>query len=427
VHPNTILQAVRKVPPGHYVSFSQGVLEMHRYYSPESVKRTGDMSDNLETLDELFTRAVEKRLMSERPLGAFLSGGVDSSLVVQKMTQILDYPVKTFSVSFDEERYDESKHAILVSDTLQTEHHDIRFSSSAAMQIMQAMPTFYDEPFADSSALPTYFLSEFASQEVVVALSGDGGDEAFGGYQRYQLLEKGKVFAPLGKVLGILDPILPAGNLFLPSVVQRLMHRLDGVRTSNDLYQVFMTLASRRTLESVFPRLNLKEVEDIFKNKLQKRSGDSLYRANLYDLENYLPDDLMYKVDIASMAHSLEVRSPFLDHEVVEFGLSLPASQRATRRETKILLKTYARERLPLSVIDRPKKGFGIPRRSWLKNEFQPLVRDVFSSSDSLVLGWANADALRAIYGRFLHDGSYDGLIWSVLQFELWARHWLRK
>jgi len=244
---------------------------------------------------------------------------------------------------------------------------------------------------------------------------------------RGQLLERGKSFAPLGRVLEAINHLIPNTNIFVPSVVQRMIHRLDGVRSSDDLYQVFMTLANRRSLEAVFPSLGFKQVEDAFRTKLRKRDGDSLIRANLYDLENYLPDDLLYKVDIASMAHSLEVRSPFLDHRVVEFGLSLPNSQRATRTETKILLKAYARQRLPLSVVDRPKKGFGIPRRAWLKGAFQPIVSDVFSSSDSLILAWADAGSLRDLYRRFLSDGSYDGLIWAILQFELWARHWLRK
>jgi asparagine synthase (glutamine-hydrolysing) len=288
---------------------------------------------------------------------------------------------------------------------------------------------FYDEPFGDSSSIPTFLLSKIASQSVTVALSGDGGDEAFGGYQRYVLYKKFarySYFLYLARALRD-KKIIP--NQFFASKVTRGMDSVPDEYSKAGMYEAMMTIIGTTTRESLF-RSEFKNsskvphLEFFGKMNFSRNISDSL-SVNIHDINSYLPDDLMYKVDIASMAHSLEVRSPFLDSDVVEFGLSLPEKQRV-RKFGKILLRKLALEYLPSDLINRPKMGFGIPRKEWLSGVLSPLVNDVVFDRTSLIYNWLDFESVNNLFSEHKARNNLDGAVWTILILELWAREWLK-
>jgi asparagine synthase (glutamine-hydrolysing) len=424
-NPESIFKGVFRLPPGQYLMFKSQEVALSHYWALNINPNEDSLEENEKRFDFLFTNAISKRLTGERTIGAFLSGGIDSSLVVAYLSRILADPVETFSVSFDETKFDESRYAKSVANLYKTNHHELILSDSNVLPYFLEMFNYYDEPFADSSSLATFALCKFASDNIVISLSGDGGDEGFGGYDRYRIFEGRSNFISLAYHLKSIDNEIPSISRMLPSRYRRAIRNLPLDRNNFSLYNSLMQLSASsvrsrllgETLSEI-PSVSL-ELQAVYKN------ASRYLQANLSDVQHYLPDDLLYKVDIASMASSLEVRSPFLDHELFEFGISLPMSQRIGKTG-KVLLHSVAGKLLPQDVVFRKKMGFGIPRVQWLKGSLSPLVRESLLSRESLISGILNHDELVSIYKDFESGGSNDALVWNLLSLEMWARNWLK-
>ena len=427
-NPKTIINDVSKLPPATHLKWSGGVIEISNFWIPKIEKNVNSLEENIDHAKALIDNAIKKRLVSERPLGAFLSGGIDSSIIVAMMTHHVEN-LKTFSVGFHESDYDESRFANVVAQKYRTNHTQIYLNQTELVDTLFESIKYYDEPFADSSSLATFYLSKIAAQQVTVALSGDGGDEAFGGYQRYVLYKRFARFSPLLFLAQSFrsNGILP--DFLFPKRVLRGLNSIPGQHSRVGMYEAMMTLIGSINREALF-KPDFKKFHTVphldFLARMQdyKSLPDSL-SANLQDIHSYLPDDLMYKVDIASMAHSLEVRSPFLDTDVVEFGLSLPEAQRVGKFG-KILLRKLALEYLPSDLVDRPKMGFGIPRNEWLRTSFAPLVDNIILDRKSYIYNWLDFNSVNNLLLEYKSRNNLDGVIWSILILELWSREWLK-
>lgn len=427
-NPKTIINDVFKLPPATHLKWSGGIIEISNFWIPKIENNVNSLEENIDHAKALIEKAIKKRLVSERPLGAFLSGGIDSSLIVAMMTPHVEN-LKTFSVGFHESEYDESRFANVVAQKYRTNHTQIYLNQTELVDTLFESIKYYDEPFADSSSLATFYLSKIAAQQVTVALSGDGGDEAFGGYQRYVLYKSFAHFSPLlflaqsFRSKGILPDFL------FPKRVLRGLNSIPGHYSRAGMYEAMMTLIGSinrdALLKTEFKKSNIIPHLDFLARMQDYKSLPDSLSANLQDIHSYLPDDLMYKVDIASMAHSLEVRSPFLDTDVVEFGLSLPEAQRVGKFG-KILLRKLALEYLPSDLIDRPKMGFGIPRNQWLRTSFAPLVDEVILDRKSYIYNWLDFNSVNNVLTEHKASNNLDGVIWSILILELWAREWLK-
>ena len=428
-NPHSIFNTVSKLAPGSYLKFQAGKISITRYWEPLVLQNQNSLKENLDIFDELFEDSVAKRLISERPMGAFLSGGIDSSLVVAYMTKLLSEPVRTFSIGFPDNKFDETTHANEVARKYNTIHKTLRVQDSDVSSLFDASFLAYDEPFADSSSLATYAVSHLAASEIVVALSGDGGDEAFGGYDRYRYLNLyNRIKFPLS-LASTVRKNAPRVTNILPKKLNAILNKLPGKHDEGLFYLSMMSTAHRDNISRLFLDKNShypKNLHDFLMSKfLSQNSHDRYMKGNVYDLGTYLPDDLLYKVDIASMANSLEVRSPFLDHKIIEFGLSLKKNQRIGVKG-KMLLRTFAQDYLPAPVINRPKMGFGIPRERWLKSVLKNKVDDAILSGDSLMYSWLNQKETKIIYRNFLNGQKLDGVIWNLLAIETWARNWIK-
>jgi len=433
--PHSIYHGFQKLMPGHRL-----VIDAHKPLSakPQPYWRLtprpfdGQYDDAKERLGELLTAAVQKRLIADVPLGAFLSGGTDSSIIVALMRELGVSPLRTFSIGFPDARYDETAYARRVAKHFGTEHHE-HIVTPQAREVLDTLAWHYDEPFADSSAIPTYYVSRWTRQSVTVALTGDAGDECFAGYDRYMAT---RLAARLDWVPRPLRRILAAAATCLPHSHPRTLF--------NRLYRFATTLAkppAARYLAwvNVFTPDSLASgYSDAFRSAIDFaepiRWFESLYhapadsepdRAIQADLASYLPYDLLTKVDTASMACSLECRSPFLDHELVGFARSLPLTWRLGRHGGKHILKDWARPRLPAGILDRPKMGFGVPIGVWFRNELRDLLRDRLLAGDSLSRRIFRPTWLEALLNDHLSGrANMEHPLWALLMLELWHLRW---
>jgi len=330
--------------------------------------------------------------------------------------------VNTYSIGFSEKRFDESIFAREVSKALGTVHHE-RVVKADPFLIIEKISKVLDQPFADSSIIPTFLLSEFAREEVVVALSGDGGDEGFAGYERYRA---GKLLDSVNPLL-VINPLrlVPVNRVANPRLRKLVKHSRSQSLSSR--YSGFQSLFQPSDLHSILsPDLLNLSTNDVFINEWQSiPSRDKIRKMQQMDLISYLPGNLMYKVDMASMANSLEVRSPFLDYRVVEFGLSLPARYKVGGGENKHILREIARDLVPARIIDRPKMGFGIPRASWLREDLKSLVQEVLTDDRSRSRGWYQFNRVEEILRRHNQGQELDSLIWPMFMLELWTKTWI--
>ncbi|HVX63783.1 MAG TPA: asparagine synthase (glutamine-hydrolyzing) [Pirellulales bacterium] len=436
-HPNTIFRGIHKLPPGHYAVYRDRRLQVSSYWKPDfSQEIERPAAEYKAELRSTLTAAVEKRLQSDVPLGAFLSGGVDSSIVVGLMAQLMREPVRTFSIGFPVAEYDETSYARQVSERLGTIHQEFRVEPDG-VEILPKLVWYYDEPFADSSAIPTYYVSKMTRQQVTVALTGDGGDELFAGYPRYRAVEIGGWFDRLPRGLmklaaGEFWQRLPSGQRQKSYV--RKFKRLVGAlgRPAERRYLDWISIfneARRAELydEEFIARLPESDPFDFLAAAFARSRGrDPITAASLADLTTYLPCDLMTKVDIASMANSLECRQPFLDHHVVELAAAMPRRLKYRFGRGKRILTEVFSDLLPLSVRRRPKMGFGVPLGHWFRHELRDFAQDVLLDSRALGRGFFRPQAVRNMVedhqaGRY--DHSYR--LWALLVFELWQREWV--
>jgi asparagine synthase (glutamine-hydrolysing) len=422
--PQTIFKNCFKIEPGSYIEFTHGKQNEVKYWEPIFEANTENLETNLLELDFLLNQSVAKRVSSERSMGAFLSGGIDSSLIVHYLNQNTEEPVETFSVGFDDPKFDESVHSLAVAELLETNHHVLQLSENSVKNEFLSLYDKFDEPFADSSALATAMLSEFASEKIVVALSGDGGDEAFGGYDRYRALN---IYVELSSLFYGAKFLIDKLHLgpFIPGRLNRLFTSLPEEKSSSEFYRKLMTIFSYENLDDIAKNnYALHKSKNWFSNTYSSQQFDDYLAGNIYDFKTYLPDDLLFKVDMASMAHSLEVRSPFLDRHIVEFGLGLPKNQRLGLQAKKIL-RLLALQHLPKEIINRKKMGFAIPRRKWLVGSLSIFADEVFANPDSIMYSWLKYKETNDLYQRFKEGENLDGAIWAIISFEMWARKWL--
>jgi asparagine synthase (glutamine-hydrolysing) len=426
----SIFRGIRKLRPGHLLRLRDGRIELEQYWQLP-VERTfkGTEEDALGELRRILGEAVRSHMIADVPLGAFLSGGIDSSLVVALMAHASDRPVKTFSIGFDEPAFDELPHARRVARHLETEHHESVVRPDA-LGILDRVVWHFDEPFADSSAIPTWYVSEMARRHVTVVLSGDGGDELFGGYTRYLPHPRVESF----------DRLAPGVGRAMAAAAWRAIPH--GVRGKNFLRHVardargryvdsvtFFHADERQALLSGDLRGGLAEwdSERYFAQPFA-RFAHLAEKAQLmaFDFETYLPEDCLVKVDRMSMAHSIESRVPLLDHLVVEFAASLPVSMKMPGGRLKHLLKELAFSFVPREILDRPKQGFGVPIAHWFRGELRDAFGDILGSPLTRQRGYFDDAFISRILSEHL-DGKRDhsGRLWQLLVFELWHRQYM--
>lgn len=434
-HPWTIFKGIRKLPPGHWLILRDGVESIEQYWSPPSRPTfSGTFLEACIEFRRIFTLAVRRRLVADVPLGAFLSGGIDSTVVVGVMNELCPRPVKTFTIGFDEAAFDETNYARAVARRFGTDHHELIVRPDA-LEVLPTLAHHFDEPFADSSAIPTYYVSRLTRQHVTVALTGDGGDEAFGGYRRYRV---GKFLAlldrlPAGRsIAGLAGQLLPSGDRTTSR--GRLKRLLQTVRDPiAEAYFAQMTQFAPETLNGLLSAewkksVNLDQPREWFASLFQG-TGDSpdLAAACMStDLRSYLPCDILTKVDIASMAVSLECRSPFLDRDVVDFACSLPTAWRLRGLfGHKHLLKHAMSDLLPTQVLNRKKAGFAVPLPAWFRGPLQPMLRDTLLDSTARSRGYFQASAVEKLIAEHTSgQRNHSGPLWALLMLEMWQREW---
>ena len=421
--PRSAITGVKQLPPASILKIENGQSKLEQYWNPSDVpEATISFKDAKDEITRLLRESVKTRLVSERPIGAFLSGGIDSTIVTALMQEESESAVHTYSIGFSDTKFDESRFAKEVAKAIGTIHHE-RIVEADPLLIVETLSKVLDQPFADSSMIPTFLLSKFAREEVVVALSGDGGDEGFAGYERYRA---GRFLDSINLLLAV-NPLklFPAQRVTNPRFRKLIRH--SSFQTLPRRYSGFQSLFQSSDLNSILsPDLLTKSQDDDFPNLWKSiTTQDRIRRMQEMDIKTYLPGDLMYKVDMASMANSLEVRSPFLDYRVIEFGLSLPAKYKVGGGENKHILREIARDLVPSKLIDRPKMGFGIPRARWLREDLKGPVQEILLSERSRSRGWYQFDKVEEILRRHNQGIELDSLIWPMFMLELWAKTWI--
>jgi asparagine synthase (glutamine-hydrolysing) len=422
----TGLRGVQRLPPGSLLVAEGASERIERYWEPALSQQTLPDDVWLERVRAEVTAAVRKRLASDVPLGALLSGGIDSAVVVALMAQASPDPVRTFTVGFADERYDERPYAHAVAQRYGTRHEEIVVEPDAAATLPRLAAAF-DEPLGDEAALPLFLICEAARREVTVALVGDGGDESFAGYERYAAMGLAdRVPAPAASVGARVLRALPAGRRERRSPVFRAARFLEAAAAPRaerygGLMQVF-TLAQRAELWTDDARAEIGVLTSPG-FLLGPAPAPGIAGLQLVDLATYLPGDLLPKSDIASMAHSLELRSPLLDHRVVELGLSLPDSLKFRGREGKVALRRAFADELPPPVANRGKTGFAVPLGHWFRGELRPLARELLLGGDARSRGWFRAGALERLLDEHASERADHGhRLWTLVMLELWQR-----
>ena len=419
--PRTIFAGVHKLPPGHLLEWTrEGGVRIERYWSPSVAENTRITEQ--EAIDEtrrLLDESVRIHLLSEVPLGAFLSGGIDSSGVVATMARMSDRAVRTFSIGFAEREFDESRHAAEVAGVLGTEHTQLVVRPDAEL-LFEQVARALDEPFGDPSALPTFLVSYLARRDVTVALSGDGGDELFGGYTRYFELNGARSLPPLAR------SVLRNVALRLPHATYGRNRLLSLGRTMRGRYAGTVALPLREA-EGGLLREDVAMRAVPFDETLDRwftndSARDFMTQLMIVDVQSYLPGDILTKVDRMSMAHSLEARVPLLDHEIAEFALSLPPSLKFRDGVGKWVLRRALGDRVPDEVFRRPKQGFDVPLRDWFRG---PLAHrlDALADRSSAVYDFVEPRAVeRVVQEHRVGRRDHARTIWRLVMFDQWSR-----
>lgn len=442
--PDSIFVRINKLPPGHVLEYVDGEVAIHRYwaipYKPAEEDAATIITANMkqeytEGIRERLQESVRRRLISDVPLGAFLSGGIDSSAIVALMTKVSNAPVKTFSIGFPGAGYyDERKYARRIAKLFQTEHHEFEVEPNA-LEILPQLVKYFDEPFADSSAIPTYYLSKLARQHVTVCLSGTGGDELFAGYRRYlveTLFQRYQRYPKSIQSLAMqLAKLLPVSRASALKEYFLLLKRFLACQDTSPMLRhiSMMTCFSDEMKRELCSETLMREwtpENPIAKQYKKTDTLDDLTRTLSADFYTYLPEDLLVKEDRMTMAASLEGRVPFLDVEFMEYVASIPSSLKAHNLTTKYIFKEAMRPLLPSAIIDRRKHGFGVPVGEWFKKELKTYATEVFQDSRTQQRGFFNSG-----YVMSLLDKHQEGLqdfspqLWTLLMFELWCREYL--
>lgn len=431
--PRTFYAGIRSVPPGHVLTFAPGARpELHEYWAPRAGGAGGGEALDLpmdvaaKEVRARLTEAVGRRLVADVPLGAFLSGGVDSSAVVGIMSELASGPVRTFTIGFeDDDGFDERPYARMVAERFGTDHTEFVVKPDA-VDLVERLVWHHDQPFGDSSAVPTYLLSELTRGHVTVALSGDGGDELFGGYERFAaalLLDRGRRLPPLlRRSVANGSARLPTGLLGgRGASARRFLAQADAeVVEAFRSWVGFVPDSWRDRLTGSADGWAVEDYRRIWKGT---DGSDLLDRLLLLTMRTYLLDDLLPKADRMSMAHALEVRSPFLDHHLAEFALRLPRATRIRGMAGKLVLKEAVADLLPPAVVGRRKRGFGVPLDRWFRTDLRPYLRATLGAPSASVRAHLDGTALDALLAE--HDtgrANHRDAIWALLTLEVFLR-----
>lgn len=434
-HPGTIWKGVKKLPPGHFAVFQDGKVTVERYWQFDpSIEVPIDSIDASEQLKDLLTESVRLRMQSDVPLGSFLSGGIDSSLITAIAQSLSDDPIRTFSIGFPVADFDETRYAAEVAKHLGTEHTRFEVQPDS-VDIIEQLVWNYDEPFGDSSAVPTWYLSELTRREVTVALSGDGGDELFAGYERYQALWLSRRLQRLFPVhripgMGLVQrlpdsskqrSIIRRGKRFLEALGQP-----DARRYLNWLQIFPESMRAALYTDEFVASLPESDPFEFLDSVWQRSAGrDVVTKASMADVFSYLPCDLCTKVDVASMAHGLEVRQPLLDHRIVEFAGRLPVDHKFRGKRGKLILQKAFGDMIPASIFTRKKMGFGVPIGGWFRNELKPMVHDTLLADDARIAPFFRLDQVaQLVRSHESNEHNHAYRLWNLLILEKWLRRW---
>jgi asparagine synthase (glutamine-hydrolysing) len=434
--PMSIFAGVQKLPPAHTLVLEGGRAEVDRYWRLDYSQKlqVGDPRELLEPIRDHVRRATRRRLISDVPLGAFLSGGIDSSAVVAAMAEASAGPVKTFSIGFDNGAFNELPHARRIARLFGTDHHEFVIRPDA-ISIVPKLVRHYGEPFADSSAIPSFYLAELTRRQVTVALNGDGGDESFGGYTRYVANRWASRLDRLPGTLrrGAAASMRQRGGGELASLGNKARRLMTGLALEPPArygrYVSWCDDALRAQLyaSEFASQVSGSAAADVIAVPWRQASGaDVVDRMLEVDVSTYLPGDLIPKIDIATMAHGLEARSPLLDHELMEFAAAIPAGLKVRGQEKKWIFREALRGWLPNEILDRPKQGFSVPIGDWFRRELRDLAHEVLLDPHSLSRGYFRPEALRSMLDRHARGADQETKpIWALFMLELWHREFV--
>lgn len=434
--PRSIYEGIHKLPPGGMVTLptgkglSPGAMQAESYWSLSAAmagkKFAGSPEDAVGELEHLLSRAVRLQMISDVPLGCFLSGGIDSSVVTALMQAQSTQPVRTFAIGFGEETFNEARHAALVAQHLGTDHTELIVTASDALELVPRIPEIWDEPFADSSQIPTALVSALARRKVTVCLSGDGGDELFGGYNHYALSQslekvpaKSLVAALLRAAPLSLIARLCAAMPGLGTITERRLRNVEQVLgTRGRLERYLMMMAQWKDTAHFVPGSSINPAQA---SGFRPPPGiDDLNAISAMDTMTYLPDDILVKVDRAAMASSLETRVPLLDHRVVEFAFSLPASYKLRDGRTKWPLRQVLAKHVPQELTDRPKQGFAVPIGTWLRGPLRDWALDLLAPA-AVERSGLNPKPVTALWNQHQAGTPYlENRLWGILMYQAW-------
>ncbi|MFH1850640.1 MAG: asparagine synthase (glutamine-hydrolyzing) [archaeon] len=417
--PETILKSVMELPPAHYLVYEKGSITIRRYWDINPAVSIVNEAASARKVRQLISEAVQLRLMSDVPLGAFLSGGLDSTITVGLMSRMMENPVKTFSIGFEEQDYNELKFARIASEAFGTEHREFIVKQDA-VKVLPKLVWHFDQPFADASAIPTYYVSELTKKHVTVVLTGDGADETFGGYRRYWSSYLSRKYARVPntfkRVIRHIVPRIPATSLkYDPS---RYINKFIGAQEKKpeERYLDYMTTFTRADKKLLYQDLRISKMP-----RFAAKFGDELSSMQYADIATYLPGDILVKVDRMSMAHSLETRSPFLDYRVAELAMRIAPGLRVKRLNSKYILKRAVYDLVPEEILNRKKAGFVVPVSKWFRGELFDLCSDVLLSREALKRGYFSRQGVEKIINRH-RKGDYGNHLWAMLNLETWHR-----
>lgn len=432
--PHTIYEGIFKLLPGHTLTVENGEVKTRQYWDVAYQPVSQSEAECEEALSDLINDAVRIRLISDVPLGAFLSGGIDSSTIVGYMSQNMSEPVQTFSIGFEDDSYNEVKYANAAANHFNTNHHVEVLKPDISSLVEQLVP-HHDEPFADTSTFPTYLVSKLASRKVKVVLSGDGGDELFAGYDTYIAEKLNRLYGRLPDVMR--QSVLPKFAGWLPpqsakkGLINKVKRMVEGGALDPSLqhtrWMMFLNSAEKEVLYQSDLRATLNDdLSAVFFNAYFEKANrfDSLAQQQYVDIKTYLADDILTKVDRMSMAVSVEARVPLLDYRIVEFALNLPPHMKLKGSRTKSILRNAVKRFVPDLVLEKPKQGFSIPMKHWLKTSLKPMMLDLLSKDSLHQHGYFEHHVVSTWIREHLNGRvNHSHRLWSLMVFELWRRN----
>ncbi len=436
--PNTIYKKIKKLPPAHFIKISNNgesisdpmcYWDVNEFYKNKNSPSSLSQIEILDNVEKLIINSVNLKMLADVPVGAFLSGGIDSSYIVALMQSLSEKKIKTFSIGNIDQHYDEAPKANKIAKHLGTDHEHLYIETNQIQEIIPKIPEVYDEPFADASQIPTLMVSQLAKKQVKVCLSGDGGDEIFGGYQRY--LFGPKIWSFFKHIPYSLRKIISNDKskfIFL-KLYQLLKFKKSNAELQNQIYKVLSSLEAKNSLEFYKLLRTFSKEENIILNHSNQNliHSDSIKFDNLteefiyYDIKSYLPDDILTKVDRASMSVGLEVRTPYLDHNLIEHCINLPTDYKIRDNERKWILKKLLKKHLPNEYVTNKKMGFNLPIGSFLRGPLREWAENLLNKKRIQEQGFLNSKEVRKKWSQFLKGQDVlENQIWCILMFQSW-------